>query len=220
MIKNINLSTAIQLIAKKPENTWGLAYSNRSCYLVNELVRESSNKMNIISPGDHVIAMQTIYHAPILTGDRLIVESLGSFLEIHECVRGSYEKIHLTFQEILLKNLETGETNNVFCLLDFFDPQFTFSTKHKQALIIYRNKISQDYLSNSEILFDPICNPLLLRHSYAVTTHKAQGSEVDDVVLLVKSIDVIKRRPQGKNWLYTATTRAKNNLYICEDLRL
>jgi exodeoxyribonuclease-5 len=47
----------------------------------------------------------------------------------------------------------------------------------------------------------------ILRHSYAVTCHKAQGSEFENVVVYLTG-----SRPETKEWLYTAITRATKNL--------
>ncbi len=46
--------------------------------------------------------------------------------------------------------------------------------------------------------------------AYAVTCHKAQGSEYDTVVVLDES----RLFSDGREWLYTAITRAKKNLVI------
>lgn len=47
----------------------------------------------------------------------------------------------------------------------------------------------------------------VLRHSYAVTCHKAQGSEFENVVVYLTG-----SRPETKEWMYTAITRARTNL--------
>lgn len=47
----------------------------------------------------------------------------------------------------------------------------------------------------------------IFRHSYAVTCHKAQGSEFDNVVVYL-----VNSRPETRQWLYTAITRAKSQL--------
>lgn len=49
----------------------------------------------------------------------------------------------------------------------------------------------------------------VLRHSYAVTCHKAQGSEFKNVVVYLT-----KSRPETSRWLYTAVTRASERLTI------
>jgi exodeoxyribonuclease-5 len=47
----------------------------------------------------------------------------------------------------------------------------------------------------------------VIRHSYAVTCHKAQGSEFKNVVVYLAN-----SRPETTRWLYTAVTRATTNL--------
>jgi exodeoxyribonuclease-5 len=47
----------------------------------------------------------------------------------------------------------------------------------------------------------------VVRHSYAVTCHKAQGSEFDNVIVYLANA-----RPETRQWLYTAVTRAKRQL--------
>lgn len=49
---------------------------------------------------------------------------------------------------------------------------------------------------------------------YALTAHKSQGSEYDNVVVLIEK----GRRVQmyeGRRWLYTSITRAKSSTYLC-----
>lgn len=47
-------------------------------------------------------------------------------------------------------------------------------------------------------------------YAYALTAHKAQGSEFDDVIVLDT------HPPDYKSWLYTAMTRAKNRLLVID----
>ena len=54
---------------------------------------------------------------------------------------------------------------------------------------------------------DAVCR---FEFAYAVTCHKAQGSEYDFVVVLDES----GYFEDGKQWLYTAVTRAKKRLIV------
>ena len=56
-----------------------------------------------------------------------------------------------------------------------------------------------------------------LDYSYAITVHKAQGSEWDNVVILDDGIfgNRKQRKDKGK-WRYTAITRAKRKLTIVD----
>ncbi len=60
--------------------------------------------------------------------------------------------------------------------------------------------------------YDPYLNALQVKYSYAITGHKAQGGEWPHVFVLME-------RPYGTDeqhlrWLYTAMTRAKQQLYL------
>ncbi len=48
-------------------------------------------------------------------------------------------------------------------------------------------------------------------YAYAITCHKAQGSEADKVVVIGTGFGDFDIR---KRWLYTAITRAKKELYL------
>jgi len=52
----------------------------------------------------------------------------------------------------------------------------------------------------------------LFDYGYALTVHKAQGSEFDRVFIFGSGWGEFKNQ-----WLYTAITRAKKELYICMD---
>ena len=59
--------------------------------------------------------------------------------------------------------------------------------------------------------------PLEFTYGYAITCHKAQGGEWNHVYLdIPKSVPVL-HKPYVYQWIYTAMTRAKLELYILDD---
>lgn len=55
-------------------------------------------------------------------------------------------------------------------------------------------------------------------YGYAITCHKAQGGEYPNVIILCHSVN---HRMLNREWLYTAVTRARDNVYIvCNHLGL
>lgn len=48
-------------------------------------------------------------------------------------------------------------------------------------------------------------------HGYAATCHKSQGGEYPNIIILCHSVNA---RMLSQEWLYTAITRARNNVYI------
>ena len=68
----------------------------------------------------------------------------------------------------------------------------------------------QTYLVNkSEILPDA---PYEFAYAYAITTHKAQGSEWDKVLVFEEGFPF--KADEHRKWLYTAVTRAKEKLVV------
>ena len=57
--------------------------------------------------------------------------------------------------------------------------------------------------------------PFEFAYAYAITTHKAQGSEWDKVLVFEEAFPYNKE--EHKRWLYTAVTRAKEKLVIIGD---
>lgn len=54
-----------------------------------------------------------------------------------------------------------------------------------------------------------------VKHGYAATCHKSQGGEYPNIIILCHSVNA---RMLSQEWLYTAITRARNNVYIiCND---
>ena len=54
--------------------------------------------------------------------------------------------------------------------------------------------------------------PMEFTYAYAITTHKAQGSEWDKVVVLEEGFPFA--REEHARWLYTAVTRASEQLVL------
>lgn len=85
--------------------------------------------------------------------------------------------------------------------------------EQEKALIHEAMKYNPEYRKCRHIRSDPYLNAVRLRYAYALTCHKAQGSEFDNVILhpYYGQDKVVSLR-----YLYTAVTRAKQNLYSYE----
>ena len=68
-------------------------------------------------------------------------------------------------------------------------------------------------LGKNENAPDP---PFEFAYAYAITTHKAQGSEWDKVLVFEEGFPFNKE--EHKRWLYTAVTRAKEKLVLISDM--
>ena len=61
---------------------------------------------------------------------------------------------------------------------------------------------------------NPYWNALQVKYAYAVTCHKAQGGQWENVIVDMTYIAPESIGLEFYRWLYTATTRARNHLYI------
>ena len=82
-------------------------------------------------------------------------------------------------------------------------------------------EIEQDYLDErnkqkryEKILSNPYFNALQVKFAYAITCHKAQGGQWEQVFLDHGKIEESSEDSSFKRWLYTAFTRAKEKLVL------
>ena len=81
--------------------------------------------------------------------------------------------------------------------------------------------VEQDYMHEKNkrkryqlILKDPYFNALQIKYAYAVTCHKAQGGQWENVFIDPGFIDESSFNEEYFRWLYTAVTRASKKLYL------
>ena len=81
--------------------------------------------------------------------------------------------------------------------------------------------VEKDYLHEKNkrkryqlILKDPYFNALQVKYAYAVTCHKAQGSEYTHVFVFLPDEGHGQFKSVTNNWLYTAITRAKTTVTV------
>ncbi|MEY4602789.1 MAG: hypothetical protein RIT43_81 [Bacteroidota bacterium] len=81
--------------------------------------------------------------------------------------------------------------------------------------------VEQDYMHEKNkrkrfqlILKDPYFNALQIKYAYAVTCHKAQGGQWENVFIDPGFIDEHSFNEEYFRWLYTAVTRASEKVYL------
>lgn len=109
-----------------------------------------------------------------------------------------------------LKNdRETGLFNGMQGVVDevYENDYFTFRSDDHMSIVKYdRNTFN---VAKYEFEQD---GPLPFDYAYAITAHRAQGSEYDRVLVLEQRCDLWEHR----RWAYTAASRARELLYWCE----
>ena len=135
---------------------------------------------------------------------------------------------NLTLRLIRVKNLADESEKDLFIFLDIFNNHSNNLTQEQQKqlmrdfIIRYKKTVKEDpKLTDNQSTFyrllgsDPYVNALRAVYGYALTCHKAQGGEWNDVF-----IDLIPWIASGKfymnpfKWTYTALTRTKERVHL------
>ena len=219
-------------------NSIVICYSNATANKYNEQIRqiyfpENANHVQ----EDDVLMVVTNHYARLNNEENLDLLSLhdimnGEFIQLRHWsneethtvpVYENGERIHIpiTFvdAEFLLRS---GDVYHCKMITDpiLSAPKGTVSLTLMRALyidfcirnteIVSRRKTNPETFS-SAIQSDPFINALRVRYGYAITCHKSQGGEWDDVFV---DYDGVRYNQDGNRWMYTAQTRARKHLYM------
>jgi len=218
----------IEACADKIEDqTIIVAYSNSSVSNYNKAIREHFFPgQQQISKGDKIIVVQNNYmhEIALLNGEFGVIESISSEVESRNiplkrkdgniAVKIEFRDVIATFCDI------TGNNYKVPCkiienLLNSKKPNL--DSEETQALYVDFVKRNERFKPNTPefkeaLKSDPYFNALRIKYGYAVTCHKAQGGEWDNVFIDFRSnIDYFNE--QYFRWAYTAITRGKTRVY-------
>jgi hypothetical protein len=95
-------------------------------------------------------------------------------------------------------------------------------TQHKDLLMDFYYRMRKCGIKQKSFQFnemmreDPYLNALRAVYGYALTCHKAQGGEWDNVFLDIHRSLPAWEKPGVYQWVYTAVTRARKELYTVD----
>jgi exodeoxyribonuclease-5 len=176
---------------------------------------------DIISSGDRIMISKNNYFwtkeyegIPFLAnGDMMEIVRLRNYRNMYG----------FQFVDASLKAVDYNWEIDVILWLDTLisDSPEVNHTLHKTLF----DRISEDYpdlLHNRKKLIEaiyesPYYNALHIRFAYAVTCHKAQGGQWKRVFIDSGNIPEIERDINYYRWLYTAVTRATEQVYLLEE---
>lgn len=146
----------------------------------------------------------------IANGDVIEVLEIFEFVSIHG----------FDFAKVRVRMLDYPNQLpfNTVLILDTINSEAS-SLTYEQSNALYQavredyKEITANYKKFLAIKKDPFFNALQVKYSYAITCHKSQGGQWDRVFVeqpfLKEGIN-----KEYLRWLYTAMTRAKNQLYL------
>jgi len=201
------------------ENTIIVTRSNKRANLFNEGIRRSIlYQEEEISTGDYLMVVKNNYFwlEPnkrtdfIANGDIVKITRIGKYEEIY-----GYRFADIDVQFIDYPELEISTK----IILDTLNIETASLSSEANKEFYY--KVAEDYVDIKskqkrfeEIRKNPYFNALQVKFAYAVTCHKAQGGQWENVFIDHGYITDEDANTEFLRWLYTAFTRATKNLYL------
>lgn len=193
-----------------------ICFSNSACDTLTSVIRPMLGiQHNQVQKGDLLLVTQNNYISGLMNGDLVEVVETG----IRE------QRAGLTFLKISVKELFTQKMYSQWMVENILYSVRTNLTQIEQKdlyidfFIRMKNKgiHQKSPVFNKFMLSDPYLNALRAVYGYALTCHKAQGGEWEQVYLdIAKHVPGIEK-PYVYQWVYTAITRAKKQLFIVDN---
>ena len=188
---------------------WGdqiLTATNATRQAINTQMRQLLNYPNHPVDGDKMICLRNYWEDFSDDGDPLINGTIGilknsfqTWREIPRVTKSNIKKF-----DILMGDLSIPDTSDVYNLVDMDYKMILTGNKCCDWKLSYR-------LGKLRFRYGDIV-PKEFTYAYAVTVHKAQGSEWNNVVVLEENFPFDKI--EHARWLYTACTRAEKKLVL------
>ena len=226
-IHHLNMDDALEkYLWDYGNNAIFLSYTNKDVHYINLRFRELLNlNPKKLEKKECLILMKNswVNSQHLYSGDFFIIENLGGLESFKINVPQKQENpitIALEFQDIELR--KEDEFSSIKCKIlhhKIWNEENETSTKELQALVIhFKQRYPHLQRGTSEykqaIQNDPYINALYLRFGYAMTCHKAQGGEWDNVYINLARPQNDLKTLNGFKWTYTALTRSKKYSYL------
>jgi ATP-dependent exoDNAse (exonuclease V) alpha subunit len=196
-------------------NATFICRTNRICDTLTSLIRPFMGlTMPTLQVGDLLLVTQNNYISGLMNGDLVEIVSLGQ----------RTRKAKLTFIHVEIKELVTQKIYSQLLIEEIlYQSQTNLTQEQQKELFIdfYLRMKAQEIKQKSDtfntlMIKDIYLNALRAVFGFALTCHKAQGGEWEHVYLDLPSKFAYMPGAATYQWLYTAMTRAKKQLYITE----
>ena len=193
-----------------------ICQSNKQCDTLTRIIRPALGiTLPQVQQNDLLLLTQNNTISGLINGDHIVVYSV----QIKE------KRAGLTFLEVSFHELLTGKEFSQLMIADIlYASQTNLSAPQQKELFVdffvrmKKRGIKQDTpMFNMMMLEDPYLNALRAVFGFALTCHKAQGGEWNNVFLDIPRYFPKLEKPYIYQWVYTAMTRARKELYIIDD---
>lgn len=201
-----------------------VTFKNKNVNKFNEILRDMHGIHGPLAAGDRLVCTQNVYgvsekNGAFRNGELLEVIAVGSdcptiardikSLEAKAQKAPATSELHTILGHIHAGNLVGAQVKNK---MDDVKTLFTWS--HTAQLSRNKRELHEKILNEA---FDVYSPAVPTNFAYALTVHKAQGSEWDSVVYYATKRDLAIQKTT--NAPYTAVTRAKSKIDIIYDSR-
>ena len=202
------------------EGTVVICRSNKRANLYNQQIRARIRGLEYdISTGDFLMVVRNNYFwlpegskvGFIANGDMVEVMRIYEINELYDC----------RFARISVRLVDYPDEENLECivLLDTLkseSPAMTYEEYKK-----FYDEVAKDYSDipkraqrNKEIKQNPYFNALQVKFAYAITCHKSQGGQWENVFVEQGYFSSDMLNKEYFRWLYTALTRTTKKLHL------
>lgn len=188
--------------------------SNRSCLQLSQHIRQSLGiKGGAVAKGDLLMVVQNNI-CGLMNGDMVEVVGIDS---------NPINHAGLHMRKVEVKELFSQHKRLLLMVEDTItSPTVNLSQVQQQALFldfIVRMKAKGITQKDKELFadalrLDPYLNALRCNYGYAITCHKAQGGEWDEVFIDLPDPFMYQPVKATYQWIYTAMTRARHTLHL------
>lgn len=193
-----------------------IARSNNLCNQITKTIRPALGINSLsLSVGDLLMVTQNNMLSGLMNGDMVKVTQVGN----------RTKQAGLTFIQVEVEELFSSKRYSQLIIEDILYGQQTnlLQEQQQQLFMNYFYRMRDKGIKQKSKLFrdgmytDEHLNALRAVFGYVITCHKAQGGEWENVYLDIPRNLSFNPTSETYQWLYTAITRTRTNLYIVDD---
>lgn len=200
-----------------------VTYTNKTAFDLNNQIRTRLYKMRNapLQEGDVVIIAANNYKLEVLNGEFAVISATDEVTESRTIYLKGTRPVTLVWRKVglIVPDINGSEKCVYGLMLENFlyEEQSNLTPEETQALYVdFKNRHPKLKPGTTEfkeaIKNDEFFNCLKIKYGYAVTCHKAQGGEWDNVFIVWDYSQGFKNEGFFR-WAYTAVTRASSSLY-------
>lgn len=192
--------------------------SNKSCGELSNIIRKKLGYLDgRIQKGDLLMVIQNNMPTGLMNGDSVTVEEISPT---------TTTRARLTFRQMKVKELFTGKTYTTLVIEEIaYQGRLNLDSQQQQALFVdFIVRMKEKGITQKQkkafynaMFNDPYLNALRCVFGYAITCHKSQGGEWEEVYVHVPRNITLNPTKETYQWVYTSMTRARKTLHMIDD---